>query len=147
MENLIVKNASIMFRNFRGEGKKFNPEGRRNFCVIFEEEDAVRLKEDGWNVRLREPAEEGDPMTGTLQVEVSYKNPRYIPKIVLVTSNGKTPLDEEDIHILDSAAIEKIDLAIRPREWEDNDGNMRIKAYLKTMYVTIEEDEFEEDYR
>lgn len=145
MNNLIIKDANITFRNFRGEGKKFNPEGRRNFCVIFSEEDALALKSDGWNVKLREPVEEGDQITGKLQVDVSWKNTRYLPKIVLVTSKGKTQLDEEDVHILDSAAIQKVDLAIRPREWALN-GSAGIKAYLKTMYVTIEDDEFEDDY-
>lgn len=145
MDVLKIKNATIMFRNFRGEGRKFNPEGRRNFCVVLPEEDAIRLKEDGWNIRLRDPSEDGDEMTGTLRVEVSWKNPRYLPKVVLVTSKGKTQLDEDDVHILDSAAIDKVDVAIRPREWEVN-GASGVKAYLKTMYVTVEDDEFEDDY-
>lgn len=145
MKNLTVRDAQIIYRNFRGEGKRFNPEGHRNFTVVFDEETALRLKEDGWNIKMRDAIEEGDEMTGTLQVAVSYKHPMYIPEIIQITSGGKVALDEEDIHILDVAAIEKIDLTIRPSKWEVN-GSSGIKAYLKKACVTIEEDELDEDY-
>ena len=41
--------------------------------------------------------------------------------------------------------LENVDLIINPRPWDDG-GTTRIKAYLRTMYATIVEDEFAEKY-
>lgn len=138
-----IENARIGFRNFSGKEGKFNPVGRRNFCVFLESDIASTLHNDGWNVKWLEPRNEEDDLQPYLQVAVSYEN--IPPKILMISAHGKTILDADSVGVLDWAEIIEVDLIIRPYNWEVN-GKIGVKAYVKSMYVTIAEDEFEAKY-
>lgn len=143
MSPVILEDVTIMFKNFSGRAGQYNREGDRNFVAVLPEDIATQMMEDGWNVRHLDPKEEGDSPLYYISVAVRFNN--YPPRVVMITSRGKTNIGEGEINLLDLAMIESADLIIRPYEWEVN-GKRGVKAYLKSLYVTIQEDELEQKY-
>jgi hypothetical protein len=147
-KSLLVEDARILFLNFAGKEGRYNREGDRNFCVLLEPDLANDLSEDGWRVKYlkhREGQDPDEPRQAYLPVVVEYRKGRP-PKITLVTYNGKTPLGEEECEIIDMIDIEKVDLILNGHEWSVN-GDSGIKAYLKTLYVVVREDQLDVKYR
>lgn len=142
-KGVMMEGVRITFRNFAGKEGPYNSEGDRNFAVLLDEKTAKAMAEDGWNVKALKAREEGDPDQPYLPVAIGFKIKP--PRIVMVTSRGRTPLDEQSCEILDWAEIENVDLIVRPYEWSVN-GKSGIKAYLKSIYVTVREDELEQKY-
>lgn len=142
--NISVENARIIFRNFAGKESRYNPKGKRNFCLIIDNDVAENLKDIGWNIKYLNPRDPDEVPQAYLQVAVAYEN--FPPKIWLVSGGKKTELDEDSVSVLDYAEIENIDIIVRPYTWDVN-GHAGIKAYVKNMYVTVAENEFEKKYR
>ena len=137
---LQINDARIMFRNFRGEGDKFNREGDRNFVLIIpNEEIADALAKEGWNVKIKDPREEGDTPFMYLPVKVKF-NDRG-PNVYLVTGKRMNRLDEESVSCLDDVDIQSVDMDIRPYDWEVN-GRSGRSAYLQSIKVTQRIDRF-----
>lgn len=153
-DNLFFENATILYRNFQGLEKRsptgiiVNEEGSRNFSVIIDDPDtAARLKEDGWNVKIRMPREDGDTTLNYLTIRVRFD--RVPPKVWLVTTrNGqvtsKNQLDESTIDQLDQVDIVNVDLEVNPYHHKMDDG---ITAYLREGFFTIAESRFADKYR
>ena len=148
-ENIKIENARLLFRNFSGRESKYNREGNRNFCVYIDDKDAaLKLIDDGWNVKVRPSREDGEDPHYYIQVSVRFDfNP---PNVYMLTNKKKVKLNEDNIDTLDFAEIRSVDLTIRPYNWVIQEGTPNeksgVKAYLRSMYVTIEEDEFADKY-
>lgn len=145
----MFENVRLCFRNFSGNEGRFNPKGRRNFCILLDSDKAEELKSDGWNVKYLKPRDEDEDPQAYLQITVKYRGQDGAvtrpPKVYLISSKGKTLLDEDNVGILDWADFENVDLIIRSYNWELN-GRSGKKAMLKTLMAKIVEDELEAKY-
>jgi hypothetical protein len=142
---VIMEGVTLIFRNFRGEEGKYNQKGTRNFGVLLPDDVAQAMARDEWNVKLLQPREDDEDGVERpwLPVEVSYKfRP---PRVVLITSRNRTNLTENEVEQLDWANILNVDLIVNASRWTVHDRT-GIKAYLQSMYVTIEEDPLEQKY-
>ena len=146
---LQIDEARIIYRNFSGAPSKFNREGDRNFAVVINDEEIKdALIEEGWNVKIKAPREEGDEPFMYLPVKIKF-NERG-PKVYLKSGKATNRLDEESINCLDHVDIVSVDMDIRPYDWEVQ-GKTGRTAYLQSIWVTQEVDRFadrfaEEEY-
>lgn len=142
--NETLEGVRIGWRNFQGQKGDFNAEGDRNFVVWLDKEQADDLAAKGWTVKELPPREEGDDSRYFLKVKVRYGKGRP-PRVVLISSRGRTSLTENELILLDWADIANVDMIIRAFNW-DYRGRTGVTAYLNSIYVTIQEDELELKY-
>jgi hypothetical protein len=147
-----IEGTTILFRNFRGEEKRYNPAGRRNFAIVLDDRLAEMMMRDGWNVKQlkpREDEEEDVPPPYFIEVKIRYDVGRP-PRVMMITYRDgqpvKTDLKEDTVEVLDSVDIQSADVIIRAFPWTQPNGESRITAYLKTLVVIVEEDELEAKY-
>lgn len=134
-----VDDAILLFRNFEGRESQYNRAGDRNFAVVLDDEIAERMHADGWNVKELASRDEGDDPRPYISVAVGYKYKP--PTIVMITSSGRKHLTEETVGVLDFVDIAKADLIFREYAWGPINGKSGVKAYLQSLYVTVQEDE------
>jgi hypothetical protein len=143
---VMIEGAQIIFRNFEGKEGQYNPEGSRNFGVLLDPELATAMAADGWNVKMLRPLEGDEEEAERPWLPVAIRFDVFPPHVVMLTSRGRQNLDDDTIGNLDWANIINVDLILRPYLWELRDGRKGIKAYVKTMFVTIEEDPLQVKY-
>lgn len=147
IKNIVLPNAKIIFRNFAGKGDRFNPQGRRSFGVLINNEDAPDLIEEGWHIKWLKARDEDEEPQAYLPIRVNYST--IPPMVYMVTKNKKILLTESNVNLLDNADLENVDLEITPYFWTipTKDGEDHgITAYLKTGYFTIVTDAFYDKY-
>lgn len=135
---LVVEDAKIFWTNFRGLGSKYNTPGHRNFCLALPKDAAADMAADGWNVKYTKPSNEEFEPEPYVSVNISWE---YKKPFVTFTTNGRAnEVGEEEIDILDTAEIERVDLALDLSVRTKDDGSTGIKGYVKSMDVVLYED-------
>lgn len=142
-----LEGARLIFKNFTGRAGKFNAEGMRSFAVILPEDSVSKIAKDGWNVKLSKPSDDEEERTPEhyLSVKVNFNN--HPPRIFILTESNPnpTPVTEDMVETLDYANMANVDLIIQSYNY-DNNGSTGISAYLKTMYITLDEDDLDRKY-
>lgn len=146
---LEIDDARIIYRNFRGEASKFNRAGDKNFAVVIDDQEhADILIDDGWNVKIKPPREDGDTPFMTLPVKVKFN--KNGPAVYLETNGIRNKLDEESVACLDDIDIESVSLDIRPYDWVIQEGTPHEKkgrsAYLQAILVVQKINRFAASY-
>lgn len=154
ISDIVIEGAQVRFLNLEGRRDQYNPNGRRTFClVISDEELAEQLTNDGWNVKIKPGTDRYEPykyINCELKFQADSPNVRRDPEVYLVTKNPRGGMNTvrmtaETVGQIDNAQIENVDVDITPYRWSTDNGE-GIKAYVRTMYVTIASNVFADKY-
>jgi hypothetical protein len=144
---ITLEGCRLVFKNFSGEPGPFNIAGDRNFCVILEHDKAEEMFHDGWNIKHLKPREEDDLPQPYIKVKVNYGGKGMPPRVILITEQGKTALTQDELKLADWATFDNVDLVFRAWNWSQPSGRGGVSAYLKAIYLTLQEDPLERKYR
>lgn len=141
--DLSVENAVIIWTNFEGRPTNFNPAGgKRTFVLVLDEQIAGELKAEGWNIKYREPKEDGDDPLIFTEIVVNMES-TYPPKVTLYSEfrgrKSANPLDSDTIKELDKIDIENVDLIIHPYA-HGRSTTTSVKGYARAIYVVQAQD-------
>lgn len=147
---LTIEDLEFVYRpNFTGIAERYNDEGNRYFnAKIPDTATAEALARDGWNIKWTKASKtHPNPSEHVpepyLEVTVGFKfRP---PKVILLRDGRQTPLSEHTVGLVDSTEFTSIDVVVRARWWE-NDNGSGYKAWLKSFYGTVEMDDLDRKY-
>lgn len=142
-----MRGVKLIFRNFRGDPGPFNQKGTRTFGVLLDDETAEAMAADEWNVKWLEPRDEDEDETRQPFLPVACRFDNIPPKITVINSISQKQerWGEDMVEMLDAVDILNVDLIVAANVY-DVQGKKGVKAYLRTMFVTIDEDELEAEY-
>jgi hypothetical protein len=146
----MISDARLIWRNFAGAEKQFNPAGKRNVTLVLTEEMFAELEAEGYNVKRKAPRNPDEDELLTLELKVNYSPKTRDPRLILINSGGRTQLTADTVAALDFARFVKVDIVLNPYDWvmrENTPNEERGRsAYLEQGYFTIEENAFEAEY-
>ena len=143
--HLQIDGARITHKNFTGVKTMYNAEGNRNFSLIIEDEEtANQLKEQGWNIKIKLPEEEGDVPFMYMPVKVLVNE--YGPSVYIQSGAALNKIDSSEIGRLDKIRIASVDVDIRPFDWTMPNGTSGRSAYLQGIVAVQRVDRFAERF-
>ena len=151
-EQILIEGASQndilpgSFRNFRGEKRKFNDEGKRNFNLALDlsVEDLDRLTDTGLKIKelkAKDADEYGDEPLRFVKVNVAFGG-KADPNLYLVSGKKMKELSQSELGLLDGARFSNVDLVIRTYHKDEDSCTL----YLQKGYFTIEQDPISAKY-
>lgn len=152
--NVTIEGAQLVLKNFSGKPSDYNAEGDRNVGIILPDDLAQVMMQDGWPVKQFRSREEGEEGSFWIPASVKYRNrlgemvnrpPRIVMRTPTKRGINRTDLGEQDVEILDFANIKVADIIIRPYEYVVQ-GRPGVKAYVQSLFATVELDELELKY-
>lgn len=132
------------FRNFRGEKRKFNDEGKRNFNLALNlpTEALDDLASTGLKIKEIPGNEEyGDEPLRFVKVNVAFGG-KVPPELYLVSGKNMKELTQGELGLLDGARFTNVDLVIRTYHKDENSCSL----YLQKGYFTIQQDPISAKY-
>lgn len=130
------EDCTVVGRNFSGGRFKG---GDRSFCLVLEDEVVVdQLARDGWNIRERD-TDDGDKI---YYLPVAIRFDKFPPEVFVILENGrKIEITEDNESFLDklddNLRVTSVDCVVNGSKWTDDDGNVKVKAWLRTGYFTV----------
>lgn len=148
---IAIENTKFIFRtNFSGDPSRdyFGAETRKATIIIPDEEQALDMLDQGFNVKRTKPKpgeEEGFEPKYYVDIKVNYDS-NWPPKIYLVSGDAEPLLlDEKSVSMLDKCYVLNVNAVLNPSV---NQRTGKASLYVRTMYVEqdIEEDPFAHRY-
>ena len=132
------------FRNFRGEKRKFNDAGKRNFNLALNLPTEALDTLAGLGLNIKELAgneEYGDEPTRFVKVNINFDS-KMPPELYLVSGRNMKELTQNELGLLDSARFTNVDLIINTY----HSDMTKCSLYLNKAYFTIEQDPISAKY-